>query len=104
MLEIEKVGQLKIKIVERTGDKISELLHKSNAWSNLDCERDDCWVCDSTGENEKFGKCKERSIIYETYCETCGLKGENGKEYERIIEESVVNNEKSRKREREKKM
>ena len=33
----EKVGSLRFKIVERTGDKLTDLLHKSN-----DCERQDC--------------------------------------------------------------
>ena len=43
--ELEKVGQIKIKIVERSGTKLEELLHKSNVWEEKDCGREDCWVC-----------------------------------------------------------
>ena len=39
---IEKIGMLKIKIVECTGDKLVDLLHKSNAWGDEDCQRPDC--------------------------------------------------------------
>ena len=63
---IEKVSSIKIKIVERTGDKVVEILHKSDAWSDLDCERPDCLICTSCGESDKKGKCKKRNIIYET--------------------------------------
>ena len=69
--DIEKVSKVKIKIVERTGSKIVDLLHKSDAWSGEDCLREDCWICASAGENGAKGKCKRRSVLYETYCETC---------------------------------
>ena len=35
----EKVGDLKLKIVERTGDKLTDLLHKSNICEDMYCER-----------------------------------------------------------------
>ena len=37
--DIEKVCKIKIKVVERTGDKVVDLLHKSDAWSSQDCMR-----------------------------------------------------------------
>ena len=64
---ISKIGKIQIKIVERTGDKIVDLLHRSDPWSDRDCGRDDCIICRSTGEKEKKGKCKKRGIVYETY-------------------------------------
>ena len=51
--KIEKVGRIKVKIVERSGDKIVELLHRSNPWSDADCERKDCLICESTGEKKE---------------------------------------------------
>ena len=80
---IEKVGLLKVKIVERTGDKLVDLLHKSNAWGNEDCQRPDCWLCSSAGEEGPKGACKQRSVLYETYCETCG-------EIEKVEEEEII--------------
>ena len=43
--ELEKVGKVKVKIVERCGDKLVDLLHKSNVCADLDCGRDNCWPC-----------------------------------------------------------
>ena len=68
---IENVSNIKVKIVERTGDKVIELLHKSDSWSDIDCERPDCLICSSCGEKERKGMCKKRNIIYETYCLIC---------------------------------
>ena len=69
--ELEKNGKIKIKIVERAGEKLVDLLHRSDAWSNRDCDRLDCLICESAGEEGTKGACKRRSIIYETYCVTC---------------------------------
>ena len=73
---LEKLGNLKIKIVEETGEKLVDLLHRSDAWSNTDCNREDCLICCSAGEEEKKGKCKRRNVVYETYCITCREKEE----------------------------
>ena len=35
----------KIKIVERTGTKIEDILHKSDPWQGQDCERQGCLIC-----------------------------------------------------------
>ena len=43
--KLEEVGHVKIKIVEKAGDKIVDLLHKSNPWSSEHCGRSDCLVC-----------------------------------------------------------
>ena len=42
MESLEKLGKFRVKIVERTGNKNVDILHKSNAWSLMDCERKDC--------------------------------------------------------------
>ena len=58
---LEEVGQIKMKIVEKTGDKIVDLLHQSNPWSSEICGRTDCLVCNTPGEGRK-GRCKQRNI------------------------------------------
>ena len=68
---LEKVGSFKIKIVERTGDTLVDLLHRSNAWENEDCMREDCIVCNSKEYGSKPGSCRRRNITYETFCITC---------------------------------
>ena len=66
---LERLGKFKVKLVERAGNKIVDILHKSNAWSELDCDREDCLICKT--ENSKKGSCRRRNILYETYCITC---------------------------------
>ena len=69
--ELEKVSNLKLKMVERTGEKLTDLLHKSNAWDDNYCKREDCIICNSTSNESRKGLCKKRNVIYETYCVTC---------------------------------
>ena len=71
---LEKIGVSRIKLVERTGDKLVDLLHKSDAWGDKDCGRSDCFPYNSSGEKEPKGSCKRRSILYETYCEDCSTR------------------------------
>ena len=61
---------LRIKVVERAGEKIVDALHKSNPWEEVICGREDCLFC--YGSNEKMiGKCKKRGVVYETLCMLC---------------------------------
>ena len=66
---LEKLGQFKIKLVERAGNKIVDVLHKSDAWSMMDCEREDCLICKTETSNK--GTCRRRNVLYETFCITC---------------------------------
>ena len=62
-----------LKVVERSGDKLEDLLHRSDPWQDQDCMRSDCPTCTTSveTENNPFKSCKKRSVIYETWCETC---------------------------------
>ena len=89
---LDKLGNLKMKIVEQTGDKIVDLLHRSDPWSDKDCGREDCLLCESANENEKKGLCKRRNIVYETYCITC-KENEKRKEKEEKEKDGEKENE-----------
>ena len=93
----EKLAELtgyKLKVVERGGQKLSDLLTSSNPWRGIDCGRELCLLCES---KEKTGKlktqdCTRRSVVYEIWCQECQDKSEvqlkerlgveEGKEYE----------------------
>ena len=64
-----------MKVVERAGERLEEILHKSNPWEDSDCQRETCKPCESTvnSENQKFKNCKKRSVVYKTYCNTCKM-------------------------------
>ena len=74
---LEKIGKLKFEIVEKTGNKLENILHNSNAWGIQDCERNDFILCESAGENDKKGQWKNINVVYETYCLLCEEREEN---------------------------
>ena len=61
------------KIVERGGDSLVDLIHRSDPWSGEDCRRDhckSCWTKMKTNKN-KTQDCSKRNCIYETWCMSC---------------------------------
>ena len=72
----EKLGELtgyKLKVVERAGMKLEDLLRKSDPWQGSDCYRELCLMCktkDTTGKN-KSQSCTKRSLVYEMWCLEC---------------------------------
>ena len=71
--EIGKQTGIKLKIVERTGTKIVDLLHRSDPWQGQDCQREDCLLCDTKNRTEKYMRqeCTKRCVVYETWCLNC---------------------------------
>ena len=59
---------------------MADLLHKSNAWSDVDCRREDCLISKSTGPEGKKESCKKWNVLYETYYISCWKKEEKEKE------------------------
>ena len=76
-----KLTKNKIKIVERTGTKIQDILTKANPWKGQDCQRTNCLLCITKQRTEKnqMQDCHKRNLVYETRCITC-----ENKERERI--------------------
>ena len=78
----EKLADLtgyKLKIVERAGTKLVDLLTKSNPWQGADCLRGSCMLCESkekTGKN-KGQDCHKRSCVYEIWCLDCEKEEED---------------------------
>ena len=66
----EKFSRIRLKIVERTGEKLVDMLHKSNPWSGERCERKECKSCSSSDE-KVWGDCRKRNVVYETECGLC---------------------------------
>ena len=69
--QLEDLSSLRIRVVERTGEKLVDCLHKSNPWVATDCEREGCQFC---MEEKTRGKCKSTGIVYEIECITCKKK------------------------------
>ena len=87
---------ISVKVVDRAGEKLEEILHKSNPWENADCKRDICKPCESESKNgePRFKNCTRRSVVYKTWCNLC-IKKKNEENKSEIGEKS----DKKRKRE-----
>ena len=75
----EKLSELtltKLKIVEKSGDKIQDIITKSNPWQGEDCSRTNCLLCYTKTRTNKLTsqECNKRNIVYETTCVTCETK------------------------------
>ena len=79
--ELEKIIGHRLKIVERSGDKLEDLLTSSNPWKGKICERNDCMLCETKTRTSKNleQECTKRNLVYETKCQTC-----YGREVEKI--------------------
>ena len=71
--KLEDLTGYRLKVVERGGTKLENILHKSNLWEGKDCQRKNCLLCDTklkTGKNTRQS-CSKRNAVYETWCATC---------------------------------
>ena len=71
--KMEQQTGYRIKIVERGGMKLVDILHKANHWAGQDCDREGCLLCKTKREEGLTNSqdCKKRNCIYETICLTC---------------------------------
>ena len=71
--DLQKQTGVKIKIVERSGRKLVDILHRADPWQGQDCGRPQCLLCETKIKTEKNLRqdCTKRCIIYETWCMTC---------------------------------
>ena len=58
----------RLKVVERAGDSLESLLHRSNPWSGTDCARSKCLRCETkishgNYENQKCSKRRVRNLV-----------------------------------------
>ena len=70
--EIKKSG-FEIKVIEKSGTKIKDILHKKVPFKKEQCGRDDCFVCTSDGREKQI--CNKGNINYRISCaEGCEKK------------------------------
>ena len=81
----------KLKIVEKGGTKLVDMLHKSNPRAGQDCGRKGCLLCETKKyENKKNGQdCRKRNCVYKTYCITCSERQD--KELEDALKSNGTN-------------
>ena len=61
----------RVKMIERGGTSLKNILSTSNPWSSEGCGRGKaCFPCKG-----KAGKCQQEGIVYKIECEECKTKG-----------------------------
>ena len=92
-MEQEKASGFRIKIVERSGMRLVDMLHRANPWQGQDCKRPKCLLCKTKIATEKNMEqdCTKRCIVYETWCLTC----------ERRDREKILEGEQDEKKQKE---
>ena len=73
---MEQLTGYRLKIVEKGGTKLVDVLHKANPWAGEHCGRNRCLLCTTKAETGKSNSqdCRQRNIVYETTCLTCTEK------------------------------
>ena len=74
--KLEEVTGNKIKIVEKGGRKLENLLTDKDPWKGADCQRKSCFLCTTkvlTGKDLRKD-CTKRNILYEIRCLSCEEK------------------------------
>ena len=64
----------KVKFVEVGGNKVKDLVCRSNPWKKRHCRRRECQTCDHKNPGQ-LGKCRSEGILYKIECRKC--KGED---------------------------
>ena len=90
--KVAKLHKLKVKVVERRGRTIKNMLQKSNPFPTRKCSKNDCVIC----MNDMGIDCRKRGVVYEVFCKErgCGKKyvGQTGRTiYERMKDHMAQN-------------
>ena len=60
----------KVKIVERAGPTVQDLISNKSPWTSSHCGRENCAPCKS-----KEGSCRAQNLVYKISCMECGKVG-----------------------------
>merc|ERR1711954_478849 len=71
---ISKLAGYRIKIVERCGTKLVDILRNKGPEYGQPCGRENCQPCNNGDQKLKF-PCWDRSVVYRAYCLDCKKKG-----------------------------
>ena len=74
---ISKLTGERIKIVERSGTSVKQMLIKSNPWAGRPCGRDKCLSCLNS---EKPQNCFAKGVVYDINCMKCKEMADEGEE------------------------
>ena len=95
--QLGKLTGARIKIVEKVGTKLVDMLHQADPWQGMDCQREKCLICSTKLKTERDRRkdCTKRNVVYETWCLNCERTEEekigDGEDDDKIIRERREN-------------
>ena len=91
----------RLKVVERAGVKLMDMLTRANPWKGQDCGRQKCLLCETKKYTGKHlgQECTRRNLVYETRCITC-----EERENKKIEEETAGDDKKGNERKQKMKL
>ena len=66
---MENLTKFRLKVVERAGTSLQNLLSQTSIWRGIPCGREECVPCCQGGE--EIPPCTRTSVVYENICVTC---------------------------------
>ena len=69
-VRLAAVTRERVRVVERGGKGVLQLLHTNDPFGGAHCGRDTCIPCNNN-DKEKKENCDKRGILYETFCTRC---------------------------------
>ena len=63
-----------IKVIERNGDKLENILVRKDPVGDEKCEEEGCLIC--LTQEKEGGTCRKPNVVYKISCNTCKTKGE----------------------------
>ena len=66
---LEVILGFKVKVVERAGTSLKNLLPNTNPWAGAHCSRTECITCNQGAE--ELQNCTKRNLVYENVCLEC---------------------------------
>ena len=72
--EITNFSLQTVKIIERNGEKLEDILVSKDPVGDTRCDRIDCFMC-MTQKRDK-GMCRKANVVYSITCNTCKTGGD----------------------------
>ena len=82
LTRLEPLLGFKVKVVERSGTSLRNMMPNTNPWAGAHCSRTDCVTC--TQDCESKPDCMKRNLVYEHICTLCNPDAKKSGELETI--------------------
>ena len=72
--DFNKISLKKVKMVERTGKQVQQILTSPDPWGDELCGRENCLPC--AGSTRDRTLCRTSNVVYKTTCKVCKSEGQ----------------------------